>query len=103
MAEPDRTEADNEVARAIIRRHDRIEAIPPSPFEGWDTTIFHDGIATYYMTDWDFHTGDHWQAQHPSFRPAKHLLDTIRELVKDAEDRQRVGRQKNKALEIING
>lgn len=96
----DREELDNEVARAIIRRRDRIVVLPRDPFEDC-STIFHDGRVTYYIDYRGFHTGDHWQKHHTYFRPAPHLMDTIIDLVREAGKRQDEASHEAKARSII--
>jgi len=96
-------EADNEVARAIIRRRDRLVVLPYDAFED-ARTIFHDGVTTYYIDrgGHSFHTGDHWQ-QHVYFRPASHLMETIIDLLADVARRQDAKRHAAKVREIIIG
>jgi hypothetical protein len=104
MTSPLHSETDNEVARAIIRRRDRLYVLPHSPFEDCKVA-FDDGIRTYYIehNGQSFHTGDHWDRHHDYFRPAPHLMNAISDLVREASEHQNERDHRAMAKKIVGG
>jgi hypothetical protein len=84
------SEPDDEVVRALLRKRAGMWVGRDDPFEDWATEFGVDGVR--YCLPWRdagyfFARPDHW-SERVYFRPAPHLLDTLREIIREVRKEQ---------------